>query len=1040
MCQVRTSRVLWLAVALGVMTHAGTAWSADAAVDEYNFAVGLYKMNRWSQAADAFKEYLADHPQDAKVPYGRLYLGFSQVQLGKYQEAREELRGFVRGYPNSRNLSDAMYRVAECSYFLDDLEAAESEFLAFLQKAPDDSLAEWGLPYLGDVQLRRNNPRAAVATFEKSLTQFPKGRLTEEVKFGLAQAHEALKEYPKATELYRQLAANRSGTRAPQAQLKLAARYFDAAEYAQSAAAYVELEQHFPESQFIPSARLNAGYAYHELGDNEKALTQFELAGQDETQRVTANYWKGLSLKARADYPQAADVLKTTYESHPNDSLAESILFQWADCELRNGRFDVAGPLFEQVVERWPKSEDADDSLHLAAECRLQQAARSTQPGHIAARLAEVKTLIDRFAAEYPDSGLQLSHRLVRGRLLDAEGRLMELQGQPEPAKSKFTAAQQDFEEVLKRSQLERTRSQARFQLARVCEKLGDHARAVETIRPLAEQVQREGAETEFAEALALYGTSLLAEKQYEQASSAMGEYLTLRPDGAQVEQALAAAALAEAHLKHKAPVETHLAALRERFAGRPTVVETTYQIAEIAYSEKDWDWSTGLFRFVLDAGEATPYHAASLSGLAWCQFQRGDFKEAAATFARVVAEHSDDELAPEAAYKRGDALQQAGEFPDAAAAFSAALQQYAPSHYAYLSGLQTARILRKQAKTAEADAAYAELLKAFPKPDNLDKVLDEWALLRYEAKDFKQADELFRRLVEEVPDSELADNARYSLAESDLAAGRLEDARKVFDDLSKSDKSDPTVKEDSLFRLAGIGSERENWQGVQTAAQQLQTQFPESGHRWEVRFLNSDAQLHLGDLEAAKATLLSLKTEKDNPTIAQAEWFPHVWIRLAEVVFRLKEYDQVAATVDELRSWAPECPVLYLAHEVLGRGYKTQAKFDLAREAFRRVTQSGHGARTATAAKSQLLIAETYFLQQDYEKAWFEYMKVHTLYQYPEWQAPALFQAALCDEQLNRWEDAVKTYENLLQAFPDSEFAGKARTRLKTARKKAAA
>jgi TolA-binding protein len=47
------------------------------------------------------------------------------------------------------------------------------------------------------------------------------------------------------------------------------------------------------------------------------------------------------------------------------------------------------------------------------------------------------------------------------------------------------------------------------------------------------------------------------------------------------------------------------------------------------------------------------------------------------------------------------------------------------------------------------------------------------------------------------------------------------------------------------------------------------------------------------------------------------------------------------------------------------------------------------------------------------------------------------LFQAGLCEEQLKQWNAAVKTYENLLQAFPDSEFASKAKSRIENARRK---
>ena len=82
-------------------------------------------------------------------------------------------------------------------------------------------------------------------------------------------------------------------------------------------------------------------------------------------------------------------------------------------------------------------------------------------------------------------------------------------------------------------------------------------------------------------------------------------------------------------------------------------------------------------------------------------------------------------------------------------------------------------------------------------------------------------------------------------------------------------------------------------------------------------------------------------------------------------------------------------------------------------------------------------MIAETYLIQKQYKEAQREYFKVYTLYQFPEWQAPALFQAATCDEALGQWAQAAKGYEDLIKEFPKTEFAGKAEARLQVARKR---
>ena len=1021
-----------LACLYGLVPACPIVVRADDATDKFNLGVGMYKDGRWKLAAKTFQEYLKSHPNHAKAPLGRLYQGLALVNLGQYQEARTLLRVFVKNNPQSRYLPDALYRVAECSYLLDELKPAETEFQTFLQKYPKHDFAEWALPYLGDAQLRLSKFQPAADSFKKSLDLFPEGRMAEDAKFGLARSLKSLKKPSEAVTLYKELAANRSSARAPRAQLELGNLYFDAENYAEAANAYDDLERSFPQSDLVSLARLDAGYAYHQIGEYRKAIAKLQLAAKDEQHKLTADYWRGICHRKLGEYAEAGAALKEAFEAEPKGKLAESTLYQWARSELELGRHDSARELFLKLLDGWPKGDLADDALHFAAEAALT-----------GGQLEEADKLVARFNREYPQSSLRMHHQLLAGRLLDAKGG---------DANCKQAAA--IFQKVLDESEIARTQSWARFYLARTWQKLDDHKRVLEAVGPLAEELMKEGASAELADALAIQGISFSALKQHEDASKAMTQYLKLSPDGGHADEALSTLAIAQAHQNNKAASQSHLAQLTKKSPQSPLLAETLYRVAEIAYEAKDWQWAASLFTPLVALGAGSPYHAEGLAGLAWCQQEQKQFREAAATFARVVKEHPDDkDLAPEAAYMQGKALQDAGELAPAATAYTAAFRKFAPegqspagaeqhlpASYAYRAGLQAARVLGMiEGKAKEADAAYAELNERFPKPKDLDKLLDEWAVLNYQAANYERADEIFRRLVADTPGSDLADNARLSLAESELLAGKVDSARKTFLELESSPKSDQRVQQVALSHLVGIAVERRQWKEVQETSGRLISRFPDSEHRWQAEFYRGEAQLQQGDVAAAQKTMLKLKAEIDNEQVGKADWFPRVWVLLAETYLRGKQYDDVLRAADEFRAWNPRSKWLYQVDEILGRSLKNQAKFDQARAAFARAIAGPGAHRTETAAKSQFMIAETYLMQNDHENALKEYLKVYYLYKYPEWQAPALYQAAVCDEKLNQWNDAVRAYEDVLKDFPESEFAAKAKKNLPNARQKAA-
>src|SRR5262249_20018215 len=162
--------------------------------------------------------------------------------------------------------------------------------------------------------------------FQEALKAYPEGDLAEDARFGLARSYELLGKAAEATRAYREVAANRNGARAAEAQLNLGAMEFDAARFAEAAAAYETLERQFPASPQVPLAQLNHGFARYQLGQFPQAIAQFEKAGKTEKYAAEAALWKGLALKGNAEPSKAIDVLRAAYAKYRDHPLAEKLL------------------------------------------------------------------------------------------------------------------------------------------------------------------------------------------------------------------------------------------------------------------------------------------------------------------------------------------------------------------------------------------------------------------------------------------------------------------------------------------------------------------------------------------------------------------------------------------------------------------------------------------------------------------------------------------------------------------------------------------
>ena len=1026
-----------LILALLVILAVRPAW-ADDAIDDYRLAVGFYNKDQWQLAAESFQAFLKNHAQHPKAENARFYFGLTLVKLDDFKQAREVLRNFVNAYPQSRDVAAATYWIGHASYFLDDFAVAETELGRFVGLAPQDPLLEWALPYLADAELRLKKPEAALKHFQQALDTFPKGEMAEDTKFGLARSYELLKKTPEAIRTYQDVAANRTGNRAAEAQISLGDLHFDAGDFAAAAADFEAFEQRFPESKQLAQAQLNRGFALFQLHDYQKAVLQFDKAGRSdkdgaEKYAAEAALWKGLALKGLPDLPQAVAVLKAAYEKYRDQPLAEKLLFQWAQCEERRGAFDQARDLFVEVTTRWPKGTLADESLHAACLAAID-----------GGKLPEAESLFARFDREYPGNRLRLRQDILKGRVL--------------AAKKDFAGAAKVFQTVVAATEIESTRQNARYHLGFALQQLSQHAQVLEATEPLAVQVASDKALADYAGVFVLRAASQLelakgvaaklkpgedspekAARCAEAAASA-AKYRAIAPAGIHTAQALEVAAIAEALARKKEPASGLLNALRQGYPQSGELEQALFEIGTIAFSWEDYDWAEKLFAELAAHPKESRYHAEALADLGWSQHRQKKYVPAAATFARLVMEHPGDKLVPEAAFQRGMALNDAGQVPEAQAAFADAWKLPGDARETYLSGWWSARLLARLKKTAEADALFEELFKRFPKPKDGDKVLSEWAAIQYDAENYTRGDEVYRRLATEYPQSSLADNAQLSLAESDLLAGKIDQARAALVALARSPAADETVQQRSLYQLVQIELGAKHWDELRKMCDESQQRFPEGAYHFENDLYRAEADFNLGEFKAAQDRLLMLKALKDNPALKQARWFSQVWVMLAEIEWRLKAYDAVAVTVAEFRAWNPSSPLLYQADEVLGRSLKSQARFPEARVALERVLKDPNGKLSETAAKSQFLIADTYYWEKNFAAALKEYMTVDIRYKYPDLQASALYQAGVCQEELQRWKDAVKTYDEMLKKFPGSEHAAKAKERLNVVRKRLAA
>ncbi len=1041
-----------LLVVSTVLTTFSCAEAADEGLDKYNVAVGLYKQSRWKQAAEQFRDFLKSFDKHEKSPLARLYLGLTLINNEDYKGAREELRKFADENRQNLNLGQARYRIGECSYLLDDLPAARTELEGFIRDYPNDPLREHALPYFGDTLLRLGDAAAALRMFDSAIESYPTGKLLEDARFGRARSLESLKRYDDAIRVYQEIATNKTGSRAADAQFHLGASFFERKQFADSVAAYTALIKDFPSSPLVPDARLNAGYGLFQSGQFGPAAQQFQQAAKDPAQQPTAGYWQGRSLKSGGDFAKALEALSSAATFASDKPMLESILYEQGLCERSLQHPAESRGYFERVLSKFPGGELADDSLHALIEMSIETG-----------DLAGADQLLARFKKDFSQSLLKLPVELLTARMeLARAGQKLRDKRPAEELNEQYDSAARRFEQVMNGSTIPKTQAQARYYLALTRQMQGNHDQALQLIAPLVEKVLTEPEKNEFTDGLVLQADSYYQTKKYDSAADSIATYISRFSTGRQMARALSLQALIAESRNETEVARSALQRLTTEFPDHPLARLTVQQMAKAAESRGDWVTAGRLYESAYESEKVPEQKAYALRDVAWCAYNRKEYATAAGIYARVVSEFPSQNPGLECRYYQADCLKRIDQLPAAIDVFRKIFESFPadkpvetgdenqlPVEYYYKAGLQVARLYDQAGQGAESDAAYETLLKRFPKPADLDRRLDDWAKMNYhwartndDQSRFERADSIWKRLVKEVPLSPLVNNARLSLAESDLLAGRFEEARATFEDLAESASSNDETKELALYQLLVLAVERQRWPDVRTTGKRLVAKFPESQYRYYAVY--SEAESYLAatkpdeqDLRIAREKLEFLRDRMTDDAVSKSEWADRVWVLLAEVNFREKKYQDVVTIAEDLKHRKPQSPFIYQTEEIVGRSYKQIPKFDEARAAFQRVLKDPVAYRTETAAKAQFLIGETWFLQQKWDAAATEYQFVYSNYKFPEWQAAALVSAGKCDEEQNEWKFAVETYKRVIKEFPGTIVIDEAKRRLEAAQKR---
>ncbi len=281
-----------------------------------------------------------------------------------------------------------------------------------------------------------------------------------------------------------------------------------------------------------------------------------------------------------------------------------------------------------------------------------------------------------------------------------------------------------------------------------------------------------------------------------------------------------------------------------------------------------------------------------------------------------------------------------------------------------------------------------------------------------------------YRALIDSFPDLPLAGEARFELAESHADRNDHDTAIKMLREAL--DREPPPELTDKVrLRLgACLAAKGDNKAALgQFAAVYAYAKSPFAGQAY---YRAGECQLTLGDAAEAAKLLAVFRDRGEFQNLPGVT--DKALLRLGHALAQLKQWDASRQAHEQVAGRFPQSPWVHEARYGIGWAHQNQKRYDEAVSAYQQVA---NGTATEIGAKAQLQIGLCRLEQKRYPEAATALLVVPFTYDYPEWNAVALVEAARTFGELKQNDQAVKLLERVIRDYPDSKWAEVAKERL---------
>ncbi len=806
---------------------------------DYAFAYGLFKDGLFQLAADQFDQFVKKYPASVRMVDAVFLSIESRFHQQQFDTARRLFSRFISDYPDSRYTDDASLRLGESLLRLKKNQEALVPLKVVLDQFEQSELAGEAAYWIGEAYVRLGDYENAIKYYTLSFEHFPTNRLRDYALYGVGWTYQTKGDYPRAAESYARLPKELPASELVSAALvRHGECFYYMKEYRKAIQELSASSAGITRAEEKGEAEYLIAEAYYHLGEFGEARAHYEQFLKDHpAHRLERDvlYALGWTYLKTTDYLKAEQAFDRL--AGGSDPLAHSGLFRRGIAEKFGGRTKEALATWADVVRIAPKGEFSDNALYESGLLLYEQN-----------RIPEAMPFFERVAREYPASDVLADSYRMTGECLVADSgyaRAKEMFAKaiavPEASfeakanatyqlgwsqykSDQYAQSVQSFSQFLESYASHPKAVDARFWRAEAQYRLEKYAASSADYLVVAEQKSTHREEALYGAAWSFYKLN-----NFEKAREQFEALLSAFPSGKFAFDARLRLGDSHFFLKEYPGAEGAYRTVIRQFPQEPSVDYAYYQLGQTYYRGGNFNDAVSQFNDLMKRFPKSPLADDAQYAIGWIWFQNKQYTESIKEFQKILRSSPESDLVPRATYSMGDAYYNLQQYGAAEKSYRDVLNRFPKSPYVAdaVTGIQYC--LLAQGKQQEALRVIDVFLKENPDAGIAEALFLKKGDLLYSQQQYDGAIREYRSFLGKYSSSPSAAAAYYWIGKSHLAQNRILDAAQAFERAASVSNGGPKMIAQALLDLGESYLTLKSGNKALDALTRLERSYPES-------------------------------------------------------------------------------------------------------------------------------------------------------------------------------------------------------------------